>query len=159
MTGPTPTGLQPVGGGAPPSPTTYVIDTSVAIKWYLPEVYQAEAQRFLDPAFDRHAPDFIHAELGSVLLKKVRRGEITADEGRQYLGHLAGAPLLTREALPLRPVAFEIATRIGCSFYDGLFLALALQLGGRLVTADDKLYKKVRGGPFDPWAVWVADPI
>ncbi len=31
----------------------------------------------------RSLPD--HAELGSVSLKKVRRGEITADEGRRYL--------------------------------------------------------------------------
>jgi predicted nucleic acid-binding protein len=159
MTGLPRLGPRSAGGGPPRSPTSYVIDTSVAIKWYLPEVYQAEAQRFLDPAYDRHAPDFVHAELGSVLLKKVRRGEITADEGRRYLGQLAAAPLLTHEALPPRPVAFEVAMQIGCSFYDGLFLALAVQLGGRLVTADDKLYKKVRGGPFDPWALWVADPI
>lgn len=158
MSGASPPGLVPGAGGALPSPTCYVIDTSVAIKWYLPEVYQAEAQRFLDPSYDRYAPEFIHAELGSVLLKKVRRGEITADEGRRYLNQLAAAPLLTLEALPLRPASFEFAFQIGSSFYDGLFLALAMQLGGRFVTADDKLYRKVHGGPFAPWALWVADP-
>jgi predicted nucleic acid-binding protein len=159
MTGPHSPGPPSPPGGPRPSPTTFVIDTSVAIKWYLPEVYQDDAQRFLNPVYDRHAPDFLHAELGSVLLKKVRRGEITADEGRQYLGRLAAAPLLTRDALPLRPAAFGIAMRLGCSFYDGLSLALAVRLGGRLVTADDKLYRKVQGGPFDPWSLWVADPL
>jgi predicted nucleic acid-binding protein len=159
MTGPASPGPSSPAAGPSPAPTTFVIDTSVAIKWYLPEVHQAEAQRFLDPAFDRHAPDFLHAELGSVLLKKVRRGEITADEGRQYLGHLAAAPLLTQEALPLRPAAFEVAMQLGCSFYDGLFLALALQLDGRLVTADDQLYRKAQGSRFAPWILWVADPI
>jgi predicted nucleic acid-binding protein len=139
-----------------PSPTTFVIDTSVAIKWYLPEVHQPEALRFLDPSFDRHAPDFIHSELGSVLLKKVRRGEVSSGEGRRYLGQLAAAPLLAQDALPLRPLAFEVALRIGSSFYDGLFLALAMQLDGRLVTADDKFYRKIQASPFDPWAVWVA---
>lgn len=149
----------PAAGGPPPSPTVFVVETSVAIKWYLPEAHQAEAQRLLDPAYDRHAPDFAHAELGSVLVKKVRRGEITADEARRYLGQLASAPLMTHGGLPLRPAAFEVALRVGCSFYDGLFLALAMQLGGRMVTADDKLYKKVQGGPFDTWALWVADPL
>jgi predicted nucleic acid-binding protein len=142
-----------------PLPTTFVIDTSVAIKWYLPEIYQAEALRFLAPAHDRHAPGFIHAELGSVLLKKARRREITEDECRRYMVKLAVLPLFSHESLSLRPAALEIALQIGSSFYDGLFLALGLQLGGRLVTADDKFYRKAKGTIFDPWVLWVADPI
>jgi predicted nucleic acid-binding protein len=145
--------------GPAPSPTVFVIDTSVAVKWYLPEVYQTEAQQFLDPRYDRNAPDFIHAELGSVILKKVRRGEINDEEGRRYQSLLATAPLLTQEALPLRAAAFEIALRIGGSLYDGLFLALAIQMGGRLVTADDKLYRKVRGGALAPWMLWITEPV
>jgi predicted nucleic acid-binding protein len=145
-------------GGAP-NATIFVIDTSVAIKWYLPEIYQAEAQLFLNTSHDRHAPDFLHAELGSVLLKKVRRGEITADECRQYIGYLTSIPLCLHESLFLRQSALEIALQIGSSFYDGLFLALALQLGGRLVTADAKLYSKIQGGFLGPWALWVADPL
>jgi predicted nucleic acid-binding protein len=146
-------------GAQQPSATTFIIDTSVAIKWFLPEIYQAEAQRFLDPAYDRHAPDFLHAELGSVLLKKVRRREITADECRRYMVQLVVVPLLSHESLSLRPAGFEIALQVGSSFYDGLFLSLAIQLGGRLVTADDKFYRKVQGTILDPWVLWVADPI
>jgi predicted nucleic acid-binding protein len=137
----------------------FVIDTRVAIKWYLPEIYQSEAQRLLDPAYERHAPDFLDAEIGSVLLKKVRRREITADECRKYLITLASLPLFPNQGLPLRPAAFEISLQIGASFYDGLFVALAVHLGGRLVTADDKLYRKIQGGPFAPWTLWVAAPI
>jgi predicted nucleic acid-binding protein len=153
------TGALALPGIQPPSPSTFIIDTSVAIKWYLPEIYQSEAQRFLDPVLDRHAPDFLHAELGSVLLKKVRRREISVDECRGYLSQLSAVPLIPHEALPLRQAALEIGLQIGSSFYDGLFLALALQLGGRLVTADDKLYRKIQGSPFDPWALWVANSI
>src|SRR4051794_39099739 len=40
--------------------------------------------------------------------------------------------------------------QLGYSLYDGLLLAPALQLGGRLVTVNDKLYRKVRGEPFSP---------
>jgi len=147
------TGTLALPGRQPPSPSTFIIDTSVVIKWYLPEIYQSEAQRFLDPVLDRHAPDLLHAELGSVLLKKLRRREINVDECRMYLGRLSAVPLISHEALPLRQVALEI----GSSFYDGLFLALALQLGGRLVTADSKLYRKIQSSPFDPWALWVAN--
>jgi len=152
-------GTPALSGVRPPSPSTFVIDTSVAVKWYLPEIYQSEAQRFLDPVLDRHAPDFLHAEIGSVLLKKVRRREISVDECRAYLVQLSSIPLIPHEGTPLRQAALEVGLRIGSSFYDGLFLALALQLGGRLVTADDKLYRKVQGSPFDAWAVWVADSL
>jgi len=153
------TGALTLSGVQPPSPNTFIIDTSVAIKWYLPEIYQSEAQRFLDPVCDRHAPDLLHAELGSVLLKKLRRREIKVDECRLYLGRLSAVPLISHEALPLRQVALEIGLQIGSSFYDGLFLALALQLGGRLVTADNKLYRKIQSSPFDPWAFWIANSL
>jgi len=153
------TGALALSGVQPPSPSTFIIDTSVAIKWYLPEIYQSEAQRFLDPVFDRHAPDLLHAELGSVLLKKLRRCEIKVDECRLYLGRLSTVPLISHEALPLRQVALEVGLQIGSSFYDGLFLALAMQLGGRLVTADSKLYRKIQSSPFDPWALWVANSL
>ncbi len=142
-----------------PSPTTFIIDTSVAIKWYLQEIYQSEAQRFLDPMFDRHAPDLLHLEVGSVLLKKVRRREISVDECRTYLSQLSAVPLISHEALPLRQVALEIGLQIGSSFCDGLFVALALLLGGRLVTADSKLYRKIQSSPFNPWAFWIADSL
>jgi predicted nucleic acid-binding protein len=151
------TGASALLGVPPPSPNTVVIDTSVAIKWYLPEIYQSEAQRFLDPVLDRHAPDFFHAEIGSVLLKKVRKREISVDECRAYLGQMSSIPLIPHDARPLRQAALEIGLQIGSSFYDGLFLALALQLRARLVTADDKLYRKIQGSPFDSWAIWVAD--
>ena len=153
------TGALALSGVQPPSPSTFIIDTSVAIKWYLPEIYQSEAQRFLDPVCDRHAPDLLHAELGSVLLKKLRRREIKVDECRLYLGHLSAVPLISHEALPLRQVALEIGLQIGSSFYDGLFLALALQLGGRLVTADSKLYRKIESSPFDSWAFWITNSL
>ena len=65
----------------------------------------------------------------------MRRREIKVDECRLYLGRLSAIPLISHEALPLRQVALEIGLQIGSSFYDGLFLALALQLGGRLVRA------------------------
>ena len=80
-------------------------------------------------------------------------------EGHRYLGQLAGAPLMIHPSLPLEPAAFALAIQIGSSFYDGLFLSLAIQLGGRLVTADYKLYKKARTSPFAPWILWIADPI
>lgn len=138
-----------------PAAGRFVIDTSVAIEWDLPGIHQVAALRFLDPTFDRYAPDVLHAELGSVVLKKVRRRELTAGEARESLDRLVSLPLIVLETLPLRPAAFAVALEIGASFYDALFLTLAIHLGGRLVTADQKLYRKVVCSSLDSWILRV----
>ena len=40
----------------------YVIDTSVAVKWYIPEPHSVEAKVYLGRGLDRHAPDYLPTE-------------------------------------------------------------------------------------------------
>ncbi len=51
--------------------------------------------------------------------------------------------------------AFVLAVEIGASLYDALFLALALRLDGELVTADDKLFRKIQASPYAAHGRWV----
>ena len=37
----------------------YVVDASVAVKWYVPEDNSDDAERLLDPANELHAPELI----------------------------------------------------------------------------------------------------
>jgi predicted nucleic acid-binding protein len=41
--------------------------------------------------------------------------------------------------------AIELANRLGTSYYDGIFLALADMLGTQLITADDKVTRNLQG--------------
>src|SRR5207302_11151721 len=91
----------------------FVVDASVAIKWFVPEVHAASASRLLDPANALHAPDLIFPEVGNILWKKVRRGELTEDEGREVLQGLAVVPMAVHPSPPLLSAAFEIAVRTG----------------------------------------------
>jgi len=43
---------------------------------------------------------------------------------------------------------FNIAVATGRTVYDSIYLALATALGCKLVTADQRLYKALQGGPF-----------
>ncbi len=52
--------------------TPYIIDTSVALKWYIPEAHAVEAQAYMGKGLDRHAPDYLPAEAASVMLKRIR---------------------------------------------------------------------------------------
>ena len=50
----------------------YVIDASVAVKWYLAEVHQPEAIIVLDSDEILMAPDLLLSEVGNIIWKKVR---------------------------------------------------------------------------------------
>ena len=82
------------------------------------------------------------------MLKRVRTRDLklrlTLDEGRMVIAASKVLPIQFHESRPLIDPAFALAEEIGASLYDGLFLALALRLGGQLVTADQKLFQKIR---------------
>ena len=55
--------------------------------------------------------------------------------------------------------AIEIALRTGRTVYDSQYVALAVQIGCRLVTADEKLYNALKDGPLGTNILWVEDDI
>ena len=36
--------------------TPFVVDASVGLKWFIPEVYESDAQRLQNPAYQLHIP-------------------------------------------------------------------------------------------------------
>ena len=51
----------------------FVVDASVAIKWFLPEIHSDAALPLLAHKHLLHAPDLIFSEFGNVLWKRVRK--------------------------------------------------------------------------------------
>lgn len=49
-----------------------VVDASVVVKWFVPEIHSAPAARLLDSDVVLYAPDLIGSEVGNTLRKKVR---------------------------------------------------------------------------------------
>jgi predicted nucleic acid-binding protein len=137
-----------------------VVDANVVIKWHVAEVHTEAALGLLgDGAPDQHVPDLVFSEVGSILRKKVRRGDLTGDEARR-IGHLvAVAPLEVHPSSPLLEAALEIALRTGRTVYDCIYVALAVSLDARLVTADEKLYNALRDGPLGRRILWVEDDL
>jgi predicted nucleic acid-binding protein len=148
-------------GGLSPGPSTtidVVVDASVAVKWFVPENHSAEAIRLLDVAFRRHIPVLLYSEVGQTIWKKVhQRKEIGTAEGRSIVSGLLITPFELHSVTPLLEPAFDIALATGRTVYDSIYVALAVALGCKLVTADQKLYYALRGGPFTNDIGWVAD--
>jgi predicted nucleic acid-binding protein len=148
-------------GGWPATPLAcLVVDANVVMKWHVTEVHSDAALRLLrDDAPALHVPDLVFPQVGNLLWKKVRRGDLTEEQARG-IGHLlAVAPLAVHPSAPLLEAALEIAVRTGRTVYDSLYVALAVQLNCRLVTADDMLYNALKDGPLGAHILRVEDDL
>jgi len=135
-----------------------VVDASVVIKWHVTEIHAEAALRLLaDDALLMHVPDLMFPEVGNILWKKIRRGDLTEEQARGIAHLVAVAPLEIHPSAPLLEAALEIATRTGRTVYDSLYVALAVQLDIKLVTADERLFNSLKDGPLAPHIVWVED--
>jgi predicted nucleic acid-binding protein len=123
-----------------------VIDANVAAKWLLP----AAGEGLLDQAnrlaelHARHelqllAPAFMEAEIGNVLWKAVRRKRITPREAERSLHSFTALAIQMVPISDLLAPAFQIAVAYDRSFYDSLYVALALATKTELVTADERM--------------------
>jgi predicted nucleic acid-binding protein len=133
----------------------FVVDASVGVKWFIPEVYDADARRLQNPAHQLHTPTLFDVEVGNILWKKVRRGELTRPSADLILAQLPLLPLTRHPEAPLLTVAFDLADRTQRTVYDCLYLALAVQLGGRMATADLRLCNALAGTPWAASICWV----
>jgi predicted nucleic acid-binding protein len=137
--------------------TRVVVDASVAVKWLLPEAHSEAAARLLRGDQDLWAPDLIWAEIGNVLWKKWRLGELSPETGAALLEDFRRFPLSIQDSEPLLDQAWKIACELGRTFYDSLYLALAASQGCSLVTADRRLWNALQQGPAGGLVIWVAD--
>lgn len=49
----------------------YVVDVSVSVKWYVPELFEKEADKILNDDNDLHAPELILPEFSNIIWKKI----------------------------------------------------------------------------------------
>lgn len=138
--------------------TPYIIDASVAIKWFLPEQYSINAIRLLDTGIDLLAPDLIFPECGDVLWKKWQRQELASEVIPAILGDLGRMNLRIVPAFTLVEEASHIAVTYRRSFYDSLYLALAAVSNGRMLTADEKLCNAMKGTSMANAVMFIGNP-
>lgn len=136
----------------------YVVDANVVAKWFVPEPLSDEAVHLLDDEHELASPDLLWPEVGNVVWKKSRAGQITPQEASRIVAALDTCPLT---AFPSRLVlggALEIAFGTGRSVYDSVYLALAVALECPLATADERLANALLGSPLARHVAWIGAP-
>jgi len=127
-----------------------VLDASVAAKWFLPRADEGlvdEAfdllRQYADGEIDFTAPDLFWPEFGNVLWKAVRQGRWSGTAATKALQQMREQQLTTVPAADLIEDALAIALASDRTVYDSLYVALAVQSGADLVTADERLANAV----------------
>lgn len=125
----------------------FVVDASVVIKWFVPEIHSDAASRLLVQPYQYIAPDLLFAEVANTIWKKARRGELTAKRGQQLVEDIGRVAVETVPCRALVEDAHALAVMTGRSVYDAMYLALAVRLKTEMITADDRLVAAVGAFP------------
>lgn len=135
----------------------YIVDASVAAKWFTEEKQSEISLTLLFGQTQLHAPDFFLLEMNNIFCKWIRRGIVTAKEADDIRYALQKSQIEFHPFLPLIDPAYAIANRSRQSIYDCLYIALAVLLKGKMVTADRKFYNGLAKSPFAKYVSWVED--
>jgi predicted nucleic acid-binding protein len=122
----------------------YVIDSSVAVKWFTEETGTEAALKLREAASTGkcrlEAPDLLLYELANALRFHPR---LSAADVKLAIGSLLDLGIIFHAAeSPLLERAVELAFRYRTTVYDSCFIALADHRGLPLVTADEKLIER-----------------
>lgn len=116
----------------------FVLDTSVAIAWYLPESFSPAARewqrRVLDDGISLVVPGLHYWEFANVLRTYVRRGELNAEIASELYELHLDAPLSC--VSPARETILDVALSFEATVYDAVYISLALVRDCRLLTAE-----------------------
>ena len=136
-----------------------VVDSSVAVKWFVVEPYSAEARRILDAyqngTLSFLAPDLINAEFGNIIWKKHLLQGLAASDAQDILDKFRQLQFKLTPTAELLEDAYKIAVTHRRTVYDALYLALSVRENCRFVTADEKLVNAV-GAAF-PNLIWLGN--
>ena len=126
----------------------YVLDSSVAFKWVVPELHSDKALRlrasYQAGLNELLSPDVFPGELGHALTRAERQGRITVGEAlRLWSDVMTTAPQMVA-SLPLTHRAIGISSQTRIGVFDCLYVALAERESCELLTADTRLINNLQ---------------
>src|SRR5581483_5000537 len=126
----------------------YVLDSSTAVKWVLPELPSDEAIRirdgFRNGAHELLEPDIYTGEVAHALTRPECKRVIRTGESLFLLNDVLRTCPDLHESQPLLFRACEISSQNRTGFFDCHYVALAEREACELLTADDTVLKNLQ---------------
>jgi predicted nucleic acid-binding protein len=117
-----------------------VVDANILAYCYLPGQFTTAAQALMRKEPDWAAPLLWRSELRSVLTGYLRREELNLHDVRRIQSE-AEDLMRDNEYEVDSAGVLDLIDRCDCSAYDCEYVALAIQLGARLVTMDTRVLR------------------
>lgn len=127
-----------------------VIDASVAVKWLIPESDSMIAMQLLDRSYELHAPRLLVSEVTNDLWRIARSGSLEGFDAHRLVAEVEGMSLKWKDDEAICVEALRIALDLGLPAYDCMYLALAIRIGGSVVTADKRFVSVVDSTKYKP---------
>jgi predicted nucleic acid-binding protein len=124
----------------------WVLDASVAIKWFFTDELERDEALAVLEALTNHpdnffVPDFFYHELTAVLIRKSGFQKAFVRESIATIYQMGIRTANLGEELAKEAISLSCQHKI--SFYDAIYVALAVTLKGRWLTSDQKAVKKL----------------
>ncbi|MEI8172518.1 MAG: type II toxin-antitoxin system VapC family toxin [Deltaproteobacteria bacterium] len=136
-----------------------VIDASVLIKFYVPEILSDRAQEVMSWVADGKlmllAPDLLYPETGNILWKKQRLHELTPDEVEEIVDAITSLPIKIEYSRQIMPLSVSIALHSGITVYDAMYVAVAGIYETKMITADRRLVGALEKTEFKNNVQWL----
>lgn len=122
-----------------------VLDCSVAAKWILPEPGRVQALEILEQQesgkISLIAPDLMLAEFASLLSKRHRRKQISAEQAAEAFQLMEQCSPTIVETHSRLARALHLSLQLNMSLWDCVYVSLAIEYGCPLLTADRRLFR------------------
>jgi predicted nucleic acid-binding protein len=139
--------------------SSIVVDTSVAIKWFVAEPLRKQAIDLGRSGAKLIAPDLVILEVGNVVWTKVRMGQMLQAQAEFVAGVIPKYFAALVPSADISVMAFQIASDLDHPVYDCAYLAVAVRFSATLITADRRLLTKAANSPYDHLVRDLAQPL
>lgn len=138
----------------------YVLDASIAFKWYLDDEEHVDDARAILASYVRNeiallAPEHIRYEVPNALLVAANRQRLDLPTANLAVSNFLATRISTAGDYAMLTSAFDYATRFKCAFYDALYLVMADRFECPFVHADRRLHNTLAGR--FPRELWIED--
>ena len=135
-----------------------VVDASVAVKWLVVEDGSDAARDLLADDEELHAPRLLVSEVANAIWRKVRLGQVDRDSATQLIATMSDTPVRWHADETIGADAIRLALAHDRPVYDLMYLALAQQLGARVITADQRFANALASTDHGNLVVLLTDP-
>ena len=123
--------------------SAFVVDASVAVKWFVPEEGSADAEALAASGNRLIAPRLLRLEVANAFRRKIQDGMMVLPQAHDRLDVLAGYLDHFVDEQHMLIEAMNAAAALRHPIYDILYLETARRHDAVMVTADRRLIRKL----------------